>query len=349
MRAIVLSWVLAAGTVLGPTNAVAQATSPGAQEAAPESGVPTSDVMELGRRYTTWFYADSVDRLVAVFSSDLVAALGGEAGLRAVREQIAMQLGAERRVVDERTTRVGRGGSYIRYAEFEKYDGVIEVVWAIGDGGVVEGFVIRPRREPAPSAYLDYETKTWLRLPFDGEWTVFCGGRTVEQNYHVEAPDQRFAYDLVVMRDGRTHEGDGTANEQYYCFGLPILAPGAGVVAVARDGIDDNRPGVMNPAEPPGNHVVIDHGNGEYSFLAHLRNGSVRVRVGDRVSAGDPVGECGNSGNSSEPHLHYHLQTTPDIVRGAGLPAQFRDYVADGEPVERGEPVQGQRIRPAGG
>lgn len=222
-------------------------------------------------------------------------------------------------------------------------------MWALGDGGVVQGFWMRPRREAAPSRFLEYETKTPLRLPFDGEWAVYWGGRTVEQNYHAVAVDQRFAYDLVVVRDGRTHTGDGTRNEDYNCYGLPILSPGAGVVAVAVDGIEDNRPGVMNASEPPGNYVVIDHGNGEYSFLAHLRKGSVRVRAGDRVSAGDVVGECGNSGNSSEPHLHYHLQTTPDFGRGEGLPAQFRSYVADDVPVERGEPVQGQRIRPAGG
>jgi hypothetical protein len=105
---------------------------------------------------------------------------------------------------------------------------------------------------------------------------------------------------------------------------------------------------VVNASQPLGNHIILDHGNGEHSFLAHLRKGSVRIAVGDTVAAGIVVGECGNSGNSSEPRLRDHLQTTPVFGRGEGLPAQFRGYVADGEPVERGEPVPGQRIRPGG-
>jgi murein DD-endopeptidase MepM/ murein hydrolase activator NlpD len=348
MRQRVMSWAVAGLVVLGRPEAAAAQASSGAETT--DSPAPaSSEVLELGRRYTTWFYADSLDRLWPVFSPELGAAIGGEAGLRAFRAQVGAQLGAERRVVDERVTEDGPARTYVRQAEFENYGSVVEVAWALGDGGVVHGFWVRPRREAAPSRFLEYETKTPLRLPFDGEWAVYWGGRTVEQNYHAVAVDQRFAYDLVVVRDGRTHTGDGTRNEDYHCYGLSILAPGAGVVAVAVDGIQDNRPGVMNASEPPGNYVVLDHGNGEYSFLAHLRKDSVRVRAGDRVSAGNVVGECGNSGNSSEPHLHYHLQTTPVFGRGEGLPAQFRGYVADGEPVERGEPVRGQRIRPGGG
>ena len=101
----------------------------------------------------------------------------------------------------------------------------------------------------------------------------------------------------------------------------------------------------MNARQPVGNHIVIDHGNGEFSFLAHLRRGSLAIEVGQRVEAGARLGLCGNSGNSSEPHLHYHLQDTGVLHEGRGLPAQFRGYLADGAPVERGEPLKGQRVR----
>ena len=97
----------------------------------------------------------------------------------------------------------------------------------------------------------------------------------------------------------------------------------------------------------PGNQVVIDHGHAEFSFLAHLQQGSVAVQPGQSVAPGDTLGLCGNSGNSSEPHLHYHLQDSGEFGAGEGKPAQFRNYTADGEWVEVGEPVQGQRIRPA--
>ena len=101
----------------------------------------------------------------------------------------------------------------------------------------------------------------------------------------------------------------------------------------------------MDRANPVGNHVVIDHG-GEFSFLAHLRQGSVSVKAGDRVSAGQPLGRCGNSGNTTMPHLHYHLQTTAVFAQGAGLPAQFNDYRADGQRVARGEPQRGEHLEP---
>ena len=72
---------------------------------------------------------------------------------------------------------------------------------------------------------------------------------------------------------------------------------------------------------------------------------SVRVKPDQLVAEGDTLGLCGNSGNSSEPHLHYHLQNGPAFGAADGLPAFFNDYVADDKPVARGEPVRGQAIR----
>src|SRR3546814_15367827 len=80
-------------------------------------------------------------------------------------------------------------------------------------------------------------------------------------------------------------------------------------------------------------------------MLAHLRRGSVAVEAGQQVAAGDELGRCGNSGNTSEPHLHLHLQDAPVFGEGNGLPAFFEDYTADGEVVARGEAVKGQTIR----
>ncbi len=121
--------------------------------------------------------------------------------------------------------------------------------------------------------------------------------------------------------------------------------PPRAIPPAAGDGHDDNVPGKMDPGHPLGNHVILDHGNGEYSFLAHLQKGSVAVEVGDEVEVGTFLGLCGNSGNTSEPHIHYHLQDTPTFGKGRGMPAQFVDYLADGVPVERGEPVKPQVIR----
>ncbi|HEX8903848.1 MAG TPA: M23 family metallopeptidase, partial [Longimicrobiaceae bacterium] len=273
-------------------------------------------------------------------------ALPTAAQLAAFRGQFAGQVGAETEVANESARRENGVTMYERVSRFEKAQIPFRITVATDSAGMIAGFVIRPEQPVAQSRFMDYVTKTPLRLPFDGEWYVFWGGRTREQNYHVIAPDQRFAYDLVVRRNGSTHEGDGTRVEQYYCWGQPIRAPGAGTVAVAVDSFADNAPGARDPAHAAGNHVIIDHGNGEFSLLAHLRRGSVAVRPGARVEAGAKVGECGNSGNTSEPHLHYHLQNTGVFGRAEGLPAQFTGYYADGRRVARGEPVRGQTIHP---
>jgi len=187
-----------------------------------------------------------------------------------------------------------------------------------------------------------------LVLPFHGTWWVVSGGPTEQQNHHVVAPDQRHAYDLVVWRFGATHRGLGTKNADYWARGKSILAPTPGVVVAAMDGIRDNRPQVQveNRNAPAGNHVVLDLGNGEYALLAHMQKGSIRVRAGQRVRAGDVLGLTGNSGNSSEPHLHFHVQDRPGLFGSArGLPVSFVGYRADGRHVARGTPVQSQFIR----
>jgi len=221
----------------------------------------------------------------------------------------------------------------------------------------VVGALIGPAFEPVaggsfgisePSYPRDaYETKTKLRLPFEGEWWVFWGGRNTQGNYHRANALQRYAYDFVIRREGSTHAGTGEENEDYWCEGAPILAPAAGTVVRAVDDVPENVPGQMNADQKLGNYVVIDHGNVEYSLFAHLQTGSATVERGDRVAPGARVGACGNSGNSSEPHLHYQLQTGPDFFESESVPAPFHDYLADGESVDVGEPARGQTVTPA--
>ena len=175
------------------------------------------------------------------------------------------------------------------------------------------------------------------------------GGRTPEQNgNHYYDYLLRFANDFVRVEDIRfDRDANPPRNEDFAAFGRPILAPGAGKVALIRDGIPDNTPGRpnLNPRERVGNYVVIDHGNGEFSLLAHLKDGSVKVRVGESVKAGQAVGACGNSGNSTGPHLHYGLHRAADPYKGMSVPAQFVHYIADGKLVERGEPLRGQKVK----
>lgn len=185
-----------------------------------------------------------------------------------------------------------------------------------------------------------------MQLPFKGEWYVAWGGREHYLNKHVVAPDQRFAYDLMYAEEGKLSIDNPTKNEDYFGFGKPIFSPASGSVIVAVDSVEDNRLGVMNSKSQPGNYVVIDHDNGEYSLLAHFKRGTVAVKEGSQVKAGDLLGQCGNSGQSTVPHLHYHLQTGKDYNKGDGLPMFFHDYRADGKKIATGEPIRGQYISP---
>ena len=195
------------------------------------------------------------------------------------------------------------------------------------------------------SEFLDYQTIANLELPFNGEWLVVWGGRTLNENYHASLKDQRFAIDVVQMKNGSTFIGNGTRNEDYHCFGDTLYAPASGQIVEMKNSVADNNPGKTNKKHLFGNYVIMDHGNGEYSVLAHFMKNSIVVNVGDIVTKGQVIGLTGNSGNSTEPHLHYHLQNRPSIGKGAGLPAQFQNYYADDVFVPVGEPLKNQIIR----
>jgi len=138
---------------------------------------------------------------------------------------------------------------------------------------------------------------------------------------------QRFAIDWVKLNDSSTtFQGDRLKNESYYAEGNDALAVADGRVVAVKDSIPENVPGVSSRAVPitletvGGNHVIIDIGGGYYAFYAHLRPGSIRVRVGDRVRRGQVVGLVGNSGNSTEPHLHFHLMDGTSPLGSEGIP-----------------------------
>jgi hypothetical protein len=199
--------------------------------------------------------------------------------------------------------------------------------------------------------YLNYQTKTDLELPFDGDWRISAGGRThLEGGHHfiTRGSGQRYAYDAFKVVDGSGNSGNGGENEDAYTFGARLNAPGAGIIIAMENNIEDNvRPGTINSNQgsAAGNYIMIDHLNGEYSLLAHFKKGTIIVSVGDTVIKGQEVGKAGNSGNSTGPHLHYHLQNTPYLLNGIGLPAQFKNYYADEVIIETGEPVRNEIVR----
>lgn len=152
-----------------------------------------------------------------------------------------------------------------------------------------------------------------LAAPFDGEWGVGQGGRSALVNHHYPIRAQSHALDLVKLKDGRACVGDPQRLESYPAFGATMRAPAAGRVVRAVDGKPDMAIGQTDVVSLVGNHVVIEIGPSRHVLLAHLKRGSVSVREGQAVRSGDPIALCGNSGNTSQPHLHLQVQDLPDF------------------------------------
>ena len=240
--------------------------------------------------------------------------------------------------------RIKDGSQAVFVAECER--GKLDITVVLDDKGKIAGLLFLQHKEDLPVPE-KHETK--LGLPLKGRWLVFWGGDTKEVNMHHDVPNQKYAFDFVgVDEKGRRHKGDGTKNEDYFAFGREILSPADGVVTDVIRGVRDNKPGSMNPYSAVGNIVFIEHRKYEVSMLAHLKLGSIKVKVGDKVKRGQLIGQCGNSGNSSESHLHYHMQNTPIIQDGTGIKCRFEKVAIvkdkERELKEKYSPVKGDII-----
>ncbi len=159
----------------------------------------------------------------------------------------------------------------------------------------------------------------------------------VEQDGRLLAP-QRYAIDVVQVVDPlNIFAGDPARNDSHFVYGEPVIAAAPGRIVASRDGVPENTP----PNRPPdialddlaGNFVTQDLGGGRFALYAHLQPGSVRVRPGQRVQRGEVLGLVGNSGNSTAPHLHFHVMDGPGGPSGLvadGLPYVFDRFELDG-------------------
>jgi murein DD-endopeptidase len=174
-----------------------------------------------------------------------------------------------------------------------------------------------------------------ISFPFGGDhWLAANGPSNTSGHRRALIPidghaaiAQRFAIDWVKLRDdGKTFQGDEKDNKNYLAYGTEALAVADGVVTELKDGIPENIPGENSRAVPitletvGGNHVILDIGGGHFAFYAHLQPGSLRVKLGDKVRRGQVVGLVGNSGNSTEPHLHFHVENASSPLGAEGLP-----------------------------
>ncbi|MFZ1514485.1 MAG: DUF3887 domain-containing protein [Saprospiraceae bacterium] len=226
-----------------------------------------------------------------------------------------------------------------------KFDnGVFLLNVTLSEDSKINGFYIKPyQAKPATS---NTRNSTKLSLPFKGEWTVIWGGDTKELNYHVEHLAQKNAFDMVITdHNGNSYKNEGRKNEDYYAFGKELLAPCAGKVFMVVDGIKDNTPGELNPIYIPGNTVIIKSGENEFLFFAHFKQHSIRVKEGQTVKKGELLGLCGNSGNSSEPHLHFHIQNEENMTNAIGIKCYFDELIVNGKTMKDYSPIQKDKIR----
>lgn len=152
---------------------------------------------------------------------------------------------------------------------------------------------------------------------------------------------RRFAIDWKQEDEqGEMYSGDARDVRSYYSYGEKVFAVANATVVSAKDGLPDNIPRTaagFNTAVPitmenvAGNAIVLDLGDGQFAYYAHLKPGSVCVKAGDRVKRGELLGQIGSSGDARWPHLHFQVTTGPDILASEGLPFLIDRYRTAGE------------------
>jgi murein DD-endopeptidase MepM/ murein hydrolase activator NlpD len=224
-----------------------------------------------------------------------------------------------------------------------------------------------------PVSPTTYKPKVQLQLPVAGPVLVHDGHDFYGHHRRLSLLDpmpralrwirnfMRYSYDFVVTDEqGRMYRGEGLRNEDWYGWGKPVLAPAAGTVVRAVGTIPDNALGrkppfskdefIANPALMWGNYVEIEHGDGEISLLAHMKQDSLKVKLGDTIKAGQPIGEMGFSGDAFLVHLHYDLKNGMGFD-AEGLPSPFNNFERLGGKgwlkVRQGQVDSGDVVRPA--
>lgn len=169
-----------------------------------------------------------------------------------------------------------------------------------------------------------------MSLPFGGYWTVVNGGVDKTSSHSWNLIAQRFAYDFVFSgKDGQKYAGNGRGAHSYYAMNQDVLAPADGTVTKVQNNVRDYAyAGIgtidLRTRDMRGNYVIISHAARVYSLIAHLKRNSCQVKPGDFVKRGEVIAKCGNSGHSTEPHIHFHVQDRANFYLAVGLPILFK-------------------------
>jgi murein DD-endopeptidase MepM/ murein hydrolase activator NlpD len=260
--------------------------------------------------------------------------------------QTSRSLGEGVQVATSRTLAPGSG--LIVMGRALMLSGATDQILVVARGKDAQGQAAEAR---STIAVKPFQSANPYRFPIEG--TVFVGAAPTLHSHHRWAINQEFALDLILLGgNGLTHKGQGARLDDYYAYGRDVLSVAHGtVVESASDAVEANdrlrQPGespdaflqrtiaaqnellAKSPRAPLGNYVVICHEGNECSLYAHLKQGSVRVKTGDRVQQGQVIGQLGHTGNTTEPHLHFQLMNGPDPMYSRGLPIAFQNIEAD--------------------
>ena len=348
MRSIrLISWFLTGCVLVGPQAALVAQIAPPLDVRVP---APPSPVLAEGEvhlvyeLHVTNFSTRGVSLTsVSVHDAERDAQLVAYSGESLV--QVLRRVGVTGQANDDSATFIDAGMRTVMY------------VWAkVAEDGVPRGLLHRISvsrvGENGDTTTLELETEPQvvgppaviIGPPLRGEnWFAGNGPDNVTGHRRALIPiegkariAQRFAIDWVQIVGERTNRGDREDNSTYHAWGAEALAVDDGIVVDIKDGIPENVPGIDSRAVPitletvGGNYVILDIGEGRYAFYAHLQPGTLRVAVADRVRRGDVVGLVGNSGNSTEPHLHFHVADSPSPLGSEGIPYVFDAFEVTG-------------------
>ncbi|MGH7985118.1 MAG: M23 family metallopeptidase [Candidatus Binataceae bacterium] len=231
---------------------------------------------------------------------------------------------------------------------FLNFDSVQDAPEHVVDTVTVERDKAKETLQRTPSAPITIEKNAAVIIdaPISGDdWLAANGPSNNSAHRRALIPldgaphiGQRFAIDWVKFGpDGNTYKGDPHHNSSYYAWNAPVKAAADGRVVAVKDGIPENTPDPADPARRAvamnlktiaGNNVIEDIGGGHYALYAHLRPGSIAVKTGDTVHRGEVLAHLGNTGNSTEPHLHFQVCDAPSFIASNGVPFEIDHFVA---------------------
>ena len=290
----------------------------------------------IAEKFETYYNAEKYDSIFSMFSTEMANFQPSDK-----TKELLNGLNSQVGKITKRQF-VNYQASYASYkTNFERGLGTLNI--SIDNNLKIKGLLIKPFSDDNLPKLERNMTK--LTLPFNDEWTIVWGGDTKALNYHVDNLAQKNAIDFIITdSNGKSYQTDGQKNQDYYAFGKEIIAPCTGEVVLVVDGVKDNKPGVMNPMFISGNTVIIWTDKNEFLFFAHFQQNSIKVKQGQKVVQGQTLGLCGNSGNSSEPHLHFHIQNAEDMNIATGVKCYFDRIFVNGQSKADYSPIKNEKV-----